>query len=103
MYKPTAYLEERPSPLKEIGMEFYVSVWWSGEPDDALLDRPHSFGWAVSGHKRALAERLVRAVNAGAVFGTAFVKRDVYGKTYIEADCKVSGRHLNTDLQRLGY
>lgn len=67
------------------------------------VDRPRIMGWSLPPRKRDLAQRLVRAIHAGAVFDDPQVKTDVYDKTYIDARCKVLGRKLNTDLRRLGY
>lgn len=75
------------------------------------LDRKDGFGISTgrtetpAQRKRALAlaARLVRAAEAGAVFTDHRVKRDVYGHTYVSARCRVMGKYLNADLKRLGF
>jgi hypothetical protein len=76
-----------------------IHVIW----DSPNVDRPHTFGWGVGLKHTKLAERLKKAVDAGAVCVTPFVKKDIYGKTYVEAKSNVLGRTMNADLKRLGY
>jgi hypothetical protein len=66
------------------------------------LDRPVTFGWLV-GHDAKLADRLVRAVEAQAVFTSPRVRTDSNGKTYVEATCHVFGKRMSADRRRLGY
>lgn len=81
-----------------------VSIEWSG----IKLDRPISGGWSV-GKDRAgkdhtdLAQRLVRAINAGKACVNPEVKTDINGKTYIAWTSTILGRHMNADLRRLGF
>lgn len=76
-----------------------IQVTWTG----AELDRPSTGGWVVKRTHRALAERLVRAIEAGKVFKEPTLRRDIYGKTYVSASARVLGRTMNADLRRLGF
>jgi len=76
---------------------YYVEVFWTG----TKLDRPTTVGIVVE--KKSLAERLKKAVDAGAVHTNPQVVRDCDGKSYVQANCKVIGRTLNADLRRLGF
>jgi hypothetical protein len=69
---------------------------------DIAVDRPDLLGIST-GTNHKLAERLVRAIEAGAVFTFERTQQDVNGKTFVVAGCKVSGRRLNADLKRLGF
>jgi hypothetical protein len=68
-----------------------------------MTDREDVYAWALPSKGRALASRLARAVQAGAVLKNPVVKTDVNGKTYVSAESQVMGRHMNADLKRLGY
>lgn len=50
-----------------------------------------------------LADRLIRAINAGAVFTDVYVTKDVYDDEYISSTCTISTRMLNAELKRLGF
>ncbi len=77
---------------------YVVEIYWTG----ANLDRPNTYGISCgSNHKLAL--RLATAVDAQVVFLNPRIVRDVNDKSYVEAECRVMGRHLNRDLQRLGF
>lgn len=76
-----------------------VETIWVADPP---LDRPMTYGISC-GRKPKLADRLVRAIDAGVVFDRPQVVVDVAGKTYVSASCKVLGRTLNADLKKLGY
>ncbi len=67
---------------------------------NAGVDRPHSYGLAVT---KKNAPRLIRAINAGAVTPDAKIATDVNGKTYVSFTSAVHTRYINVDLQRLGY
>ena len=71
-----------------------VGPVWDG------VDRPYTFGWSV---KASLAPRLVRAIQAGAVFHDVSVATDNGGKTYVAAKATMLGRHMNADLKKLGF
>jgi hypothetical protein len=77
-----------------------LTVWpeWRG----IALDRPRGHGISC-GTNRKLVDRLVKAVEAGAVYVDVTVAEDVNGKSYPDYHCKVLGRTLNADLKRLGY
>lgn len=67
------------------------------------LDRRDTVGYIVT--RRAVAERLAAAINAGAVFevGTPAVLTDVNGRTYLNMSSRVLARTMNADLNRLGF
>jgi len=46
---------------------------------------------------------LEAALRAGVTAGPAEVGTDVNGKTYASYDHRVTGRHMNADLRRLGF
>jgi hypothetical protein len=87
---PEAKIEDRDGEL---------TVWydWPG------VDRPQTYGIGINGGSRKLAERLVRAIEAGAAYADPEIKTDVNGKTYVQARSLVLARCLNADLRRLGY
>ena len=74
-----------------------VSTW------NSPVDRPEAMGFQLKPTHRQLAERLVRAIEDGVVFTNPTQEIDVFGRTYIDSDCKVLGRTMNADLNRLGY
>lgn len=77
------------------GREIVRPVW-------ADVDRPITSGWEVP--SRALADRLERAILAGAVHADAKVATDINGQTYVAANSsRVLGRRMNADLKRLGF
>lgn len=51
----------------------------------------------------ALAQRLIKAINAGKVFTNVHVAKDVHDDEYITSTCHTLGRTLNADLKRLGF
>ena len=54
--------------------------------------------------RRHLANRLVAAINAGAVYSNPKIVRDCFGGTYVAADSvRMLGRTLSADLRRIGY
>lgn len=67
------------------------------------VDRPRTYGFLIGGKKTRLKDRLVRAIEAGAVMPNPVVKEDKNGKTYVSHGIAVLGRTLNADLKRLGY
>lgn len=103
MYIPTATICFRPDDPD--GLTWLVRVVWSGpEP----IDRPEVGGWAFDGsspRQRSLAERLVRAVNGGAVYAEPKLVRDVNNHTYVRARETqfFHKRHLDKSLKAVGY
>jgi hypothetical protein len=73
-----------------------VSPIWRG------VDRVNTSGTSC-GLNQALAERLKRAIEAGAAYPPVEVCVDVNGQTYIRTDHNVMGRRINADLRRLGF
>ena len=67
------------------------------------VDRKECLGWEFPAKDSALAERLVRAIEAGKVLAFVGVDKDVNGKTYVVASTGVMGRYMNSDLKRLGF
>ena len=78
--------------------EIFVRSQWSS---DAPLDRTDGVGWVVKDPK--IADRLVRAIEAGVVFKNAKIVLDAHGKSFVTAPATVLGRTLNADLRRLGF
>lgn len=76
---------------------YVVSPDWS----EAGVDRPVCAGVAVKNRK--LADRLVRAIEDGVAYTYRGILTDVNGKTYVDYKHNVMGRHLNADLNKLGY
>lgn len=94
-------LEEVPDNFSTSGEQtgWLVKAHWTS-PD---VDRPYTGGWLFPKRHRALAERLVRAINAGVVFYDQQVVTDVNGKTFVQAWSRVYGKRANADLKRLGF
>jgi len=90
MLRARAEIQERDSG-------YLVNIIWSGAP----LDRPHTYG--IEFRTRRLADRYVAAVDAQKVFVNPKIAKDVYGKSYVVAECRVYGRHANKDLLSLGF
>jgi hypothetical protein len=67
------------------------------------IDRKDVMGFVLSKKHGALAQRLVRAIEAGRVHTVRTVATDVYGKTFLLTSANVLGRTLNADLKRLGF
>lgn len=67
------------------------------------VDRPVCFSWGLKKSHMSLAKRLQKACLAGVVLVNPQIKTDIYGKTYVETNCRVLGRMLNADLKRLGF
>lgn len=89
-------------PIAEITTEpgrIHVNVVWTG----VALDRPSTGGWGLGANEMKLAQRLKRAIDAGAVLVDPEVKEDVYGQTFVSATSRVLGRRMNADLVRLGF
>lgn len=61
------------------------------------------YGIALKLTHRALADRLIRAINAGVVFTDVKILKDVHDAEYISSTCHTLGRRLNADLTRLGF
>lgn len=81
--------------------ESSITVWpyWNG------VDRPRGAGWGLRNtpaHRR-LAERLKRALEAGAVYRSVTAAVDVNGNTYARTEGHLLGRTLNADLKRIGF
>lgn len=72
----------------------------------AGVDRPETVAFSLgapSSKSSALALRLSRAIEAGAVFTDHVVKTDVNGAAFVSSDHHVMGRRMNADLNRLGF
>lgn len=88
--------------LVELNNNLTVNTHWDG----AELDRPHTRGYDLGPANNAnkkLALRLIRAIEADAVYHDAKISLDVNGKSYVSAYSRVSGRRINADLKRLGF
>lgn len=73
-----------------------VPIW------NDVTDRPFTGGYSC-GENRSIAERLKRAMLAGAAFDNVSIETDINGKTYISADLQLRMRCANADLARMGY
>ena len=96
---PTANVTTVPADFDGDKPALLVEVVWSG----VELDRPNVGGFRMKMNHSVLAYRLAKSINAGAVYEKIEVKRDVNGKSYVQASSKVMGRHLHSDLKRLGF
>ncbi len=76
----------------------HYSVW----PTFSGVDRPRTSGWST-GKSRPLANRLAKAIRAGAAIDSLEVLTDVNGKTYVGYRHVVGAKHLNADLKKLGF
>jgi hypothetical protein len=72
-------------------------------PATITVDREDGYGWALGPKHATLAARLVRAINAGAVFSNFVMGTDVNGKTFIHANANVRSRAANADLRAIGF
>jgi hypothetical protein len=98
-----------------VGITFYASIdkrrGSDGRMEIAILttvcgielDRYDIMGYVVGPRHMALAKRLKKAIEAGAVFTPKGVKKDIYGETYLDYTTHVLGRRMNADLKRLGF
>lgn len=71
--------------------------------DGVRIDRKDVMGFYLSKKHGALAQRLVRAIEAGRVYTVHAVVTDVNGKTFLLTSVSVLGRTMNADLKRLGF
>jgi len=94
MFKFEANVKERKGPD---GREYIVDII-TVSPE---VDRPHTYGICTS--KPRLRDRLVRAIEEGAITLNPSVATDINGKTYISFTSAVMGKHLNANLKQLGY
>lgn len=74
---------------------FDVTPIWSG------VDRPITSGWCVT--SKSVAERLRRAVMAGAAIADVRLATDLNGNTYVANRHVVSAKRANADLRALGF
>lgn len=99
MYVPTASTDTR---ILDGETDLVVNVTWAG-PN---LDRTDVGGFIIGTPTPAntkLAGRLVRAINAGAVYTRAELRTDVNGNTYVDSSKVVYGKRLNSDLRKIGF
>ena len=74
-----------------------VHAIWTG------VDRFDVGGWTVGKNDVVLAERLQRAIIAGAAFCDIQILTDKNGQTYVGATSVILGRKMNADLRKLGF
>ena len=67
------------------------------------LDRTQTAAWGLKPAHKTLAQRLCRAIEAGAALTPIGVRTDIGGQTYLATTGHVMGRYMNADLRRLGY
>ncbi len=91
---PTATIE----PSEPAG---FFTVWteWKAT-GGTVIDAPRKYGICL---RKAEARRAKEAIDAGAAYGPAKLARDASGKTYVEAECKLNGRHIKYCLSLLGF
>lgn len=77
-----------------------VRVTWEPQPG---LDRLDAYAWGLKSTHRALAARLIRAINDGAIITPGPAYTDVDGNTGFHSRSTILGRTMNADLRRLGY
>lgn len=77
--------------------------WLKVTPDWSVagVDRPVSFSVIVT--NRAVANRMVRAIEDGVAYPFDGVRTDVNGQTYVHVKHNVMARKASADLKRLGY
>lgn len=92
---PTATMQ----PDAEHPSWWLVSTTWASSLPN--LDRYDGIGYLCSSKRNA--ERLCRAINAGAVFADPRIAFDIYGAAYVATTSRVMGKYMNADLKRLGY
>lgn len=104
MLKPTASIVVRP-PSSGSAAEFSVETRWVTTDPNVVLDRPDgvSYGFLKKPAHVSLANRLIKAINAGVAFPNPTVAVDINGRTYVAHGLAIAGRHMNKNLQRLGY
>lgn len=100
--KPTAIVNKYDMSPYGGSSGIEVAVDW-GE----TVDRRISGGIVVNSVNpktaRQLVKRLVKAINAGVVYTNPKICKDLFGQTYVDAECRVVGRKLSADLKRLGF
>lgn len=67
------------------------------------LDRTDGAAWGLKLTHRALAERLVRAIEAGVILSEPQIRTDIHGRTYVSVSSSILARMMNAELRRLGY
>jgi hypothetical protein len=95
MLTPTAKIEKQDDGTLE------VNVYWTDS--NGPLDLPMTGGFALKAKDTKLAARLVKAIDAGVVYGPTVVMRDMNGATYVDAPYKIRGWTMNADLKHLGF
>lgn len=70
---------------------------------DTPTDRPGGYAWGLRKSHARLAQRLVRAIEAGVVFTDYRIGTDINGQTYLSARNTILSRTMNADLAALGY
>lgn len=66
-------------------------------------DLPTRYGIGLKITHQALAQRLVRAINAGVVFTDVCIKTDVHEQEYVSFTNTINTRVLNAELKRKGF
>ena len=89
-----------PEPQAIISRHTYG---WLVEADwtDANVDRPTTRGIVV--RTRDQAEALYLAITEGVWYENPTVRRDVDGRTYVQATGRTIGRYAVRELRELGY
>jgi hypothetical protein len=95
---PTATMEYEAATDKWSPAGWHVKTEWTTNPP---VDRPRTHGFLIRNQK--VAERLVAAINAGAVYVDAEIKMDIHDQTYVAARSLVMAKYANADLRKIGY
>lgn len=67
------------------------------------LDRKDGTAWGLKAGHRALAERLVAAIEAGVILSEPVICTDINGATYVSVSSRILSRMMNAELTRLGF
>lgn len=102
MFKAAATVSECKSVDGRV-TSLHVDTKWTCTDPKVKLDRTDCMGYGLDATHRKLAERLVKAIEAGVVFPNPKLAVDVRGRTYVSCGLTVVGRRMNADLCRLGF
>jgi len=87
--------------LQRVEVKRQPGSGWSVNPIWAGVDRPNVGGWGVQ--TKHTADRLARAIRHGVILPNPQIKRDVHGKTYVQAASTILARDMERELERLGF
>lgn len=81
---------------------YTVTAYWSGGD---LKEEVRGLAWCCGKKNRghALANRLKRAFEAGAILPNPKIMTRDNGTQWVSADLNILGRRMNADLKRVGF